>query len=133
MYEFSIIKNNNKKEMKRKVNDEKVKNIEAVLKQVPTDKNGSYSEESFLDILRTINIDTILIAHQKNTLSSHSQRKNDANSLGKNKFLEFVYSDYFEAFEFKNKRNEILNKNFLLQENLEDSLRFVTGVAFRTN
>lgn len=108
-------------------NDEKVKNIEAVLKQVPIDKNGSYSEESFLDILRTINIDTILIAHQKNTLSSHSQRKNDANSLGKNKFLEFVYSDYFEAFEFKNKRNEILNKNFLLQENLEDSLRFVTG------
>lgn len=108
-------------------NNEKVKNIEAVLKQVPTDKNGSYSEESFLDILRTINIDTILIAHQKNTLSSHSQRKNDANSLGKNKFLEFVYSDYFEAFEFKNKRNKILNKNFLLQENLEDSLRFVTG------
>ena len=36
-----------------------------MLKQVPTDKNGSYSEESFLDILRTINIDTILIAHQK--------------------------------------------------------------------
>lgn len=108
-------------------NNEKVKNIEVVLKQVPIDENGSYSEEKFLEVLREINIDTILIAHQKNTLSSHSQRKNDANSLGKNKFLEFVYSDYFEAFEFKNKRNEILNKNFLLQENLEDSLRFVTG------
>lgn len=87
-------------------NNEKVKNIEVVLKQVPIDENGSYSEEKFLEVLREINIDTILIAHQKNTLSSHNQRKNDANSLGNNKFLEFVYTDYFEAFEFKNKRNE---------------------------
>ena len=108
-------------------NNEKVKNIEVVLKQVPIDENGSYSEEKFLEVLREINIDTILIAHQKNTLSSHNQRKNDANSLGNNKFLEFVYTDYFEAFEFKNKRNEILNKNFLLQENLEGNVRFVTG------
>lgn len=108
-------------------NNEKVKNIETVLSAIPNDEKKSYTEEKFLEVLRTINIDTVLIAHQKNTLSSHRQRKNDVNSLGNNKFLEFVYSDYFEAFEFKNKRNEILNKNYLLKENLEQNIRFVTG------
>ncbi len=43
------------------------------------------------------------------------------------KFLEFVYSDYFEAFEFKNKKNEVINKAYLLQEQLEEQVRFVTG------
>ena len=109
------------------LDDEKVKKIAEILDINNPSTGGAYSEEEFLSILREIDIDTILIAHQKNSLSSQKPRKNDANSLGKNKFLEFVYSDYFEAFEFKNKRNEILNKNFLLQENLEDSLRFVTG------
>lgn len=33
-------------------NNEKVKNIEVVLKQVPIDENGSYSEEKFLEVLR---------------------------------------------------------------------------------
>ena len=41
--------------------------------------------------------------------------------------MEFVYTDYFEAFEFKNRRNEVLNKSFLVQNELEDSVRFVTG------
>lgn len=77
-------------------------------KNPPTYKLA-YKEEDFLDLLRRININTILIAHQKNTLTSTKARKNDANTLGEFKFLEFVYTDYFEAFEFKNRRNEILN------------------------
>ena len=68
-----------------------------------------------------------LIAHQKNTLSSATTRKNDANSLGNDKFLELVYSDYFEAYEFKNRRNEIINKNYLVTSGLEEEIRFVTG------
>lgn len=47
--------------------------------------------------------------------------------MGNKKFLEFVYTDYFEAFEFKNRRNEVLNKSFLVANELEDSVRFVTG------
>lgn len=107
--------------------DAKVKNIEEILKNFRPDIEASYSEENFLEVLRTIDIDTILIAHQKNSLLSKNQRKNDANSLGNEKFLEFIYSDYFEAFEFKNKRNEILNKNYLIQEKLENKISFVTG------
>lgn len=72
-------------------------------------------------------MNTILIAHQKNTLTSRNPRKNDANSLGNQQFLEFVYTDYFEAFEFKNRRNEVLNKTFLFQQDIEQKIRFVTG------
>lgn len=105
----------------------KIQSIESILKSIRPDVKEAYSEECFLRILRTIDLDTILIAHQKNSLSSAKPRKNDANSLGYDKFHEFVYSDYFEAFEFKNRRNEILNRNYLLQANLEDRVRFVTG------
>lgn len=90
--------------------EEKVKRIETILSQNPLDDESAYSEEKFLSLLRDIEIDTILIAHQKNTLSSGQVKKNDVNSLGNDKFLEFVYSDFFEAFEFKNRRNEILTR-----------------------
>ena len=105
----------------------KIQCIETILKSKRPDACGSYSEETFLSILREINVDTILIAHQKNTLSSKTTRKNDANSLGEDKFLELVYSDYFEAYEFKNRRNEIINKSYLVNTGLEEDIRFVTG------
>ena len=107
--------------------ENKVANIESILKTSCPDNSGSYSEENFLKILRDIDLDTILIAHQKNTLSSKEPRKNDANSLGKEKFLELIATDFFEAYEFKNKRNEIINKNHLIANNLEEKVRFVTG------
>jgi len=109
------------------VDDEKVKRIETVLVEKTPDSDGAYTEENFLQLLRTIDIDTIFIAHQKNSLTSKNPRKNDANCLGNKKFLEFVYTDYFEAFEFKNKRNEVFNKKYLSQEGLEGKIRFVTG------
>ena len=109
-------------------NDEsKTASIEGILLGHHPDKAEAYSEESFLKILREIDLDTILIAHQKNSLSSQNVRANDVNSLGKEKFFELVDSDYFEAFEFKNKKNEILNKNYLITNGMEDKIRFVTG------
>lgn len=106
---------------------EKVKRIENVLSDNRPDSEGSYPEDEFLKILRIIELDTILIAHQKNTLSSKTIRQNDVKALGVKRFYELVYSDYFEALEFKNRRNEILNKSFLVENGLEDSIRFVTG------
>lgn len=107
--------------------EKKVKRIESILNETRPDEKGSYTEERFIELLRKIDIDTILIAHQKNSLLSGKARKNDVNSLGNEKFLEFIYSDYFEAFEFKNKKNEILNKNYLTQERIDDKVGFVTG------
>ena len=107
--------------------DQKISRIESVLKRIRPDNNGAYTETTFLQVLREIDLDTILIAHQKNRLGSKKTRKNDADSLGEIRFLELVASDYFEAFEFKNKRNEVLNKNYLLKKALDDRVRFVTG------
>ncbi len=106
-------------------NDEKIKGIQQVL-----DANRpapSYTESKFLDILREIELDTILIVHQKNSLYSSKPREKDANSLGEQKFWEFVHTDYFEAFEFKNKRNEVMNKSFILKHDSSEDIRFVTG------
>ena len=106
---------------------DKIEQIEKIMLAHPLKVDEAYTEEQFLQILREIDIDTILIAHQKNTLSSDKPRTNDVTSLGSQKFMEFVYSDYFEAFEFKNKRNEVVDKAFLLQHELDDQVRFVTG------
>lgn len=91
------------------------------------DRENAFSEEKFLSILRDINLDTILIAHQKNSLTSDSLKKRDANTVGEEKFQEFLYTDFFEAFEFKNKRNEIFNKKYAFTKGVEEELRFVTG------
>lgn len=71
-----------------------------------------------------------MIAHQKETLSSKETRNHDVMSLGEEKFDELVFLDYFESFEFKRKRNEIFNKNYIEKnkEKYKDiTLRFVTG------
>ena len=71
-----------------------------------------------------------MIAHQKETLSSKKTRNHDVMSLGEEKFDELVFLDYFESFEFKRKRNEIFNKNYIEKnkEKYKDAtLRFVTG------
>lgn len=91
------------------------------------DRNQAFSEEKFLKILKAIEIDTILIAHQKNSLTSKKTRKNDANTVGKQRFNEFLYTDYFEAFEFRNKNNEVFNKAYVNSQGINEELRFITG------
>ena len=78
-------------------------------------------------ILRNIDLDTVLIVHQKSTLSTARPYKNDARTVGEEKFREFVFTDYFEAFEFKNRKNEVFNKNFLNAQELTEDIRFITG------
>ena len=91
------------------------------------DRHCAFSEEKFLSILRDIDLDTILIVHQKSSLTTSCPYKNDARTVGEYRFQELVYTDYFEAFEFKNRRNEVFNKNFLNRNNLEEDIRFITG------
>lgn len=91
---------------------------------------NSFSENKYLNILKNIDLNVVMIAHQKETLSSKDSRNHDVMSLGKEKFDELVFLDYFESFEFKRKRNEIFNKNYIEKnkEKYKDTtLRFVTG------
>lgn len=113
--------------------DEKVKHIEQVMStgkgKVSYKKTkGAYTRIDYFEILNEINIDFIMIAHQKKTVSSqHKAHANDVMSLGKETFNQLVFMDYFDAYEFRNKKNEIYNKAFLIDNDLEESLRFVTG------
>ena len=91
---------------------------------------NSFSENKYLNILKNIDLNVVMIAHQKETLSSKETRNHDVMTLGKEKFDELVFLDYFESFEFKRKRNEIFNKNYIEKnkEKYKDiTLRFVTG------
>lgn len=111
--------------------DEKIQNISRNLLnengEIAYDRDMAFSEEKFLSILREIDIDTVLIAHQKSSLSTSHPYKNDVRTLGENRFHEFIYTDYFEAFEFKNRKNEVFNRNFMSMNNYTDDIRFITG------
>lgn len=106
--------------------DEKVKQMEKIIQDNRPRRDGAYTEEAMLSLLREIALDTILIVHQKRSLSG-APGGNDANALGEEKFFEFVDTDYFEAFEFRNKRNEVFNRTYVHEQGLEEKVRFVTG------
>ena len=88
----------------------------------------AFKESTFNEILRCIDLDTILIAHQKNSLLSDSKQDHDANTLDKDRFDEIVFIEYFEAYEFKNIRNEPYDRKFV-SSNIKDlnKMKFVTG------
>ena len=111
---------------------EKVKNIRDVLEldngKPKYDRNSAFSEKQFLAILQEIDLNTIMIVHQKGSLSSnHKPGDHDANSLGESKLQEFLYTEYFEAYEFKNKKNEIFSKKYIVDKEYQDLLRLITG------
>lgn len=112
---------------------EKIKKIQEYIYDVKNerpfyDEDNCFSEKKFIEILNKIDLDTILIAHQKESLSSSKTRKNDANTIGVKKLEDYVFIDYFEAFEFKNKRNEIFNKIYIeKQQNKLKEMNFITG------
>ncbi|WP_297182161.1 hypothetical protein [uncultured Enorma sp.] len=92
-------------------------------------KNGSFSEDEYWSIIRGIGLDIVTIAHQKNSPSSATRKPNDANSVGEDLFNEFLFLDYFEAYEYRNRRNELFNKSFSRAYTSEEQkqLRFITG------
>lgn len=112
---------------------EKVKKIEDIMlkgkgKNCYKKTKDAYTRKDYFEILSDINIDFVMIAHQKKTPSSqHKPHANDVMSLGKEMFNELVFMDYFDAFEFRNKKNEIYNKAYMFENKIEEKLRFITG------
>ncbi len=113
--------------------EEKVKKIEEIMvngkgSSCYKKTKQAYTRKDYYDILSDINIDFIMIAHQKKTPSSqHKPQPNDVMSLGKDMFNELVFMDYFDAYEFRNKKNEIYNKVYSFENKVEEKLRFLTG------
>lgn len=117
--------------------DEKLKRIETdVLKlkdkkvQYDLPKMCLFSEAKLIEILKSIGLDVVLIAHQKNSVSSDSKTKNDLNTIGEKKFNEFLTSEVFESLEFKSLRNGLFNNLFAIGINKKanyDVVKFITG------
>lgn len=112
---------------------EKVRNIEKILSfednKPRYDNKESFSQKKFIDILRNIDLNTVMIVHQKNSLLSKESPSNshDANSLGEEKFEEFLYTEYFEAYEFRNRKNELFSKVYIVEKEYQELLRLITG------
>lgn len=118
-------------------NSEKLKDINSYL----VDKNGNpkydangknaYREETYLEFLRKVGLNVVLIAHQKNSpLSNGDLKENDVSTLGKRTFDELVFADYFDSFEFRNKKNQVFNNiymNYMKQLSLTSDVKFITA------
>lgn len=111
--------------------DEKIKGIETILalkKGKPAyDKENASSEAKYWELIRAIGLDIVTIAHQKASPGSSKKRKDDANSVGEELYNEFLFLEYFEAYEYKNRRNELFNKSYSYSQDQKDRLRFITG------
>jgi len=117
-------------------NEEKVQHIQDHIPfkdnkvQYDVENEKFFSEEKFISILRDIDLNVVMIAHQKQSISSGSasKSKNDVSSLGAVKFNELIGCEYFESFEFKSMKNGLFNNNYALQKNKNyDQIRFITG------
>lgn len=91
------------------------------------DEGQAFSEDKYWNIIRAIGLDIVTIAHQKTSPGSTQTRKNDANSVGEERYNEFLFVDYFEAYEYKNRRNELFNRNYAYSNDQQERLRFITG------
>jgi len=111
--------------------DKKVKKIEEVMtKGIGKEKyhEGKYTRQDYFDVLDSIGLDFVMIGHQKKTLTSTNKPKpHDVLSLGEEVFNELVFLDYFDAFEFRSKKNEVYNKAYAVKSSNAENLRFITG------
>lgn len=90
--------------------------------------NGSYSRDDYFEILKAADVDFVMIAHQKKTLTSPQKpQKSDVLSLGREIFDELLFMEYFDAYEFRQRDNEVFNKKFSIDNDVREKLRFVTG------
>lgn len=113
-------------------NEEKLKKLNSFL----INKDGSvaydvdkktFSEEKFLKILKNIGLDVVMIAHQKGSIEKKAEG-NDVKTIGKWRLNEFIESEFFDSFEFKNPTNGIFNNLFKKKINDKyEIVRFITG------
>lgn len=87
-----------------------------------------FTEKTFREILQKSNMNVCLIAHQKGSPTSRSQKSPDAMALGEDKFQELLNYEYFEAYEFKTENTRIFHSLFKEKQNADwEKIRFITG------
>ena len=105
--------------------EEKIKKIKSVLDKNPFDANNSYKEKTFKDILKSIDLNVLLVVHQKSGVRAENQNENLA-QIGEEKFDEIIDIEYFDAVEFRSGKVEGILNNYKKEKNLKN-LRYITG------
>lgn len=104
-------------------NDKAISEIKSRI-MVFDDKN-CYTEQRFKSILKDIDLNVLLIAHQKNDVRADNQNENLA-QVGQEIFNELIGIDYFDAVEFRSGKVEGMLKDYQ-QEQALTNLKYITG------
>jgi hypothetical protein len=88
-----------------------------------------FSEGGFLSVLHQINLNAVLIAHQKNSETSQHPQPQDLTSLGKHRFDELINIGFFDALEYRDQSQAVYHTLFKKTINHEDyeRIRYLTG------
>ena len=105
--------------------NEKIEKISSILEKNTFDLKDCYKEKTFKDILKNIDLNVLLIVHQKSGVRAENQNENLA-QIGEKKFDEIIGVDYFDAVEFRSGKVEGILNNYKKEKNLEN-LRYITG------
>ena len=106
-------------------NEEKVKSIKSALDSNPFDSNNCYKEKTFKDILKSIDLNVLLIVHQKSGVRAKIQNQN-LSKIGEERFDEAINIEYFDAVEFRSGKVEGILNNYKKEKNLKN-LKYITG------
>lgn len=105
----------------------KIENIPRVLEKTTFDNknNNAYTEKTYKDILKQIDTNVLLIAHQKSGVRSNNHNEN-LSKIGEDKFDNIIGIDYFDAVEFRSGKVEGILKDYKREKDL-NNLRYITG------
>lgn len=105
----------------------KIKKIPKILSETPFDnqKKNAYTEKTYKDILKQIDTNVLLIAHQKSGIRANNHNEN-LSKVGEEKFDYVIGIDYFDAVEFRSGKVEGILKDYKKEKDL-DNLRYITG------
>lgn len=111
--------------------DEKLRRIETILSKNPFNskgKNGkkdAYTYSTFRSILTDIDLNVVLIVHQKSGVRVDNHNEN-LSGVGEEAFDYIVNCEYFDALEFRTGRVEGILKAYKNEKGLQ-SMRYLTG------
>lgn len=89
------------------------------------DDKTAYTEKTYKDILKQIDTNVLLIAHQKSGVRANMQNEN-LSKIGEDKFDNIIGIDYFDAVEFRSGKVEGILKDYKKEKQLSN-LRYITG------
>ena len=109
------------------LDENKVANIESVLDQYNFDnsKKNAFKESTFKDILCKIDLNVVIIAHQKSGIYVENHNEN-LSGIGEEAFDEIISYDYFDAVEFRSGKIEGILNSYRKEKDLKN-LRYITG------